>query len=116
MEISSTVGMMLLLGVISLSMMVITLPMIERRVKPNLWYGFRTRKTLNDERLWYDVNAYAGRRLFVVGMINTLALVAGFFVPALRDNVALYSLAFLLVCCIGMFWAISSSMGYMNSL
>ncbi len=39
----------------------ISIPLIQRRVKPNYWYGFRTRRTLSDPQIWYDVNAYAGQ-------------------------------------------------------
>jgi len=36
-------------------------PLALRRVRPNVVYGFRTRATLADERLWYEVNARYGR-------------------------------------------------------
>src|SRR5579884_1479506 len=47
----------------------ISMPLIRRQVKPNLWYGFRTRKTLSDERIWYAANEFSGRLLFVAGLL-----------------------------------------------
>jgi uncharacterized membrane protein len=54
----------------------IAVPLLQRRVKPNPWYGFRVPRTLNDEDRWYAVNAYAARFLFWGGMATAmLALV-----------------------------------------
>ena len=61
----------------------ISIPMIQRRVKPNYWYGFRTRRTLNDPAIWYDVNAYAGKRLLISGVITTIAAIMLYFVTGL---------------------------------
>lgn len=41
----------------------LALPLIRRQVKPNALYGFRARKTLSDERIWYEANAYAAKLL-----------------------------------------------------
>lgn len=47
----------------------VSVPLIQGRVKPNPWYGFRVRKTLNDPDIWYAVNAYFGRRFAVMGLL-----------------------------------------------
>jgi len=44
------------------------IPLMRRRVRPNIWYGVRTRDTLADERVWYEVNAMGGRDLVVLGV------------------------------------------------
>ena len=41
--------------------------MLLRKVKPNGWYGFRTRKTLSDPKVWYEVNAVVGGDLVLAG-------------------------------------------------
>lgn len=64
----------------------IALPLIERRIKPNPWYGFRVRATLENPELWYDVNAHMGRRLLISGLITTLAAVALFLIPNLSPD------------------------------
>jgi len=64
----------------------IALPLIERRIKPNPWYGFRVRATLDNPELWYDVNAHMGRRLLIGGFITTLATVGLFLIPDLGPD------------------------------
>jgi uncharacterized membrane protein len=63
-------------------MAALAIPMILQRVRPNMWYGFRTRKTLSDERIWYPANRYAGQALLIGGAVVALSglvlyLVAG---------------------------------------
>lgn len=70
-------------GVLSI---LIALPLINRRIKPNPWYGFRVRATLQDPELWYDVNAHLGQRLLISGLITTLAAVALFLIPNLSPD------------------------------
>ncbi len=73
----------------------ISIPLIQGRVKPNYWYGFRTKRTLNDPHIWYDVNAYAGKRLLISGVITTIAAIALYFIPDLTiDGYALGMLFF----------------------
>jgi len=55
-------GMITLL-LVSLVLMAIAVPLIQRKVPPNTVYGFRTRATLADETIWYDANAHFGRGL-----------------------------------------------------
>ncbi len=47
----------------------LAVPLVQGRVKPNPWYGFRVRKTLENPDTWYAVNAYFGRRFAVVGLL-----------------------------------------------
>ena len=61
----------------------ISIPLILQMIRPNPWYGFRVKKTLDDPAVWYPVNAYAGKRLLVVGIVSSLAAVLLFFVPGL---------------------------------
>lgn len=44
-------------------------PLLRRKVRPNLLYGFRTPATLRDEQLWYEVNAHAGGDLIGIGVV-----------------------------------------------
>jgi uncharacterized membrane protein len=47
----------------------LSIPLWMRRVPPNRFYGVRTRATLGDEALWYDVNARSGQDLLISGVI-----------------------------------------------
>lgn len=77
----------------------LSLPLILRKVKPNYIYGFRVLKTLNDPRLWYEVNAYAGVRLLVAGIATILVAIGFYLIPGISLDV--YALA-----CVGVFAAI----------
>lgn len=44
------------------------IPLYLRRVPPNPLYGVRLRAT-RDERIWYEINARAGRDLVVIGAV-----------------------------------------------
>jgi uncharacterized membrane protein len=50
------------------------IPLYRRRVPPNALYGVRLRSTLDDDELWYDVNARAGRDFIVIGTAFLVAL------------------------------------------
>ena len=45
------------------------IPLLQGQVSPNSWYGFRTRKTLSDEKIWYAVNRIAGKDMVLAGAI-----------------------------------------------
>ena len=65
---------------------VLSIPLILGRIGPNSWYGFRMKKTLSDPAIWYPANAYAGKLLFVVGLMGGLVAVVLYFVPNMDIN------------------------------
>jgi hypothetical protein len=68
----------------------LSIPLIQRRVKPNPWYGFRVRQTLENPDTWYAVNAHAGKRLLWVG-IGAIIIAGGLYlIPGL--DLGLYAL------------------------
>jgi hypothetical protein len=70
---------------------VISIPLILQKISPNPWYGFRVKRTLDDPAVWYAVNAYAAKRLLVVGLVSSVSAVLLFFVPGIDLNT--YALA-----------------------
>jgi uncharacterized membrane protein len=62
--------------ILSLLMVIISVPLMRRMVKPNYIYGFRVRQTLSDADTWYAVNAYGGRMLFGLGIAMALCTLA----------------------------------------
>jgi hypothetical protein len=48
-------------GIVFLSLVIVALsaPLILRLVPPNPFYGLRTSRSMADEGLWYQVNAFA---------------------------------------------------------
>lgn len=53
---------------------ILAIPLMLRKVPRNIVYGYRTRKTLSDEAVWYDANAHFGRGLFIASIISVIAV------------------------------------------
>ena len=71
------VGLPLVFVAVGIIFAALGVPLLRGRVRPNFWYGCRTRKTLSDEKVWYAVNRVTGRDLIVGGAcIFAAALVA----------------------------------------
>ena len=51
----------------------LAIPLRLNVVPPNHWYGFRTRLTLSDPKIWYPVNAFGGRWLIWIGVATLVA-------------------------------------------
>ena len=66
-----------------LLMAALAVPLMRRKVGPNSLYGFRVRRTLDDPRVWYDANAFAGRCFFRSGIGTALACLALYWTPAI---------------------------------
>jgi SdpI/YfhL protein family len=95
-------------------LMALSVPLVWRKVPPNGIYGFRVSKSLNNPQVWYEVNAYSGKRLFWTGLMTVIASVALYQVPGISiDSYALGVLAvFLVVITVGLL----QSMKYLRSL
>jgi len=54
---------------IGLIEIIVAIPMLKEKIKPNIWYGFKTTKTLSDPEIWYKANKYAARELIISGIL-----------------------------------------------
>jgi hypothetical protein len=67
---------LVIFGLTAVSLVTLGMPLMRRKVPPNGLYGFRTAATLQDESLWYEVNAKLGQDLIGIGLsLAVLALV-----------------------------------------
>ena len=105
---------LILYVVIGLLAVIIAVPLIKRKVKPNWIYGFRVPQTLSDPAVWYAVNAHFGRRLLVTGLATALAAALLFDVPSL--DVDSYAWALLAVFALFFSVGLVQSWRYMQSL
>ena len=48
-------------------LLVLGVPLVMGKVRPNAFYGFRTAATMRDERVWYEANAFGGMALIGCG-------------------------------------------------
>ena len=79
---SVPLGMKISLCVAPVIMILISIPLVLRKVKPNRWYGFRTPKTLSDETIWYKANRFSGFAFLINGIVLLLVvLMLGIFNP-----------------------------------
>jgi uncharacterized membrane protein len=62
----------LLFALVGLLFVGLSIPLIQQRVPPNRYYGFRTRKTLSDSKIWYEANRISGHDLLVAGALLTI--------------------------------------------
>jgi hypothetical protein len=104
-------GMYIISGSI---LMLLSIPMIYKKIKPNGLYGFRVKRTLENPEIWYAVNSYSGKWLFATGFIVILASIILNYVPGISLDT--YALSALAIFSIAFVIAIIASVRYMNSL
>jgi uncharacterized membrane protein len=76
----------------------VAIPLVARRIKPNLLYGLRVPATFADEWVWYEANAKSGRDIMLLGAAEIIMAVALYQMPGLTDTAyALGNAAFLLI-------------------
>lgn len=91
----------------------ISVPLVLRKIGPNPLYGFRLRRTREDPAVWYPVNAYAGKRLLVVGLVIGVCAILLFFVPGL--DLRVYALANMGIALTGLLIAAVQSFLYLRA-
>jgi hypothetical protein len=92
----------------------LSLPLLAGKVKPNGFYGFRVRQTLENPEVRYAANRYFAKRQLAVGLLEGAAAVGLYFWPGISLDA--YALA-----CLGVFVvlfgiAIVQGFRYMKSL
>ena len=68
----------------------LSIPLILGKIPPNGLYGFRVRKTMEHPEIWYPVNRYGGKWMFVSGLGIALAAVLLVLVPGLSVDAYAY--------------------------
>ena len=63
----------------------IALPLALRKFPRNRLYGVRSRRTLADDRVWYETNAYGGRCLIVASSVTLVIVLVLGLTPLPRD-------------------------------
>lgn len=77
----------------------LSVPLILGKIPPNGLYGFRVRSMIDDPKLWYKVNAYAGWRFLVVGLGTSAGAIILYYTTL--PDVERYALS-----CLGVFLAL----------
>jgi uncharacterized membrane protein len=90
----------------------ISVPLILYKIPPNSFFGFRNQSTRDNPRLWYKINAYAGKRLLVTGLGTAVGSNILYYLSASPEEYALS--------CLGVFlalflWTMITSFLYMRA-
>ncbi|MEP6754956.1 MAG: SdpI family protein [Chthonomonadales bacterium] len=114
-----TIGTLAALCFVGVGFMFILLsiPLIAGRVKPNGLYGYRTRKTLSSEPIWYEANRFMGRELIKAGrviVIGSACLAAANLI--MRENLATIMVLGMALTSFCVIAAIFRSMAYVTRL
>jgi uncharacterized membrane protein len=64
-----------------------SVPLIQKRVKMNHWYGVRIPASFASEEAWFDINRYGGRLLLAWGLAIAATAIGGAFLER-KDWVA----------------------------
>ncbi len=105
--------LLLVFLVLGLVTALISVPLIARRVEPNLIYGFRVRRTLENRALWLDVNEFFGWRLLVTSIVQILASFCLYVVPGI--SVEAYTLSVLVAFAVVFSLGMNQTMRFLNS-
>ncbi len=70
---------LLVVGVVGIGL---AIPMLLNKVPRNDLYGFRTKRTLSSDEIWYPANRFAAKALICWGMLTvSVAIPAFWFLP-----------------------------------
>ena len=64
-------------------LILLAIPLYLGKIKPNLWYGFRIRKTLKNPEIWYPVNKYGAGWMMVSGFVTVVCAIGFSLIPGI---------------------------------
>ena len=73
-------------------LLTVGLPLVLGVIPRNRLYGFRTKKTLLDDGIWYDVNRFAGVAIVIASLVYLVVASAWPYSRAAADNISIWSL------------------------
>jgi hypothetical protein len=95
-------------------LVILSIPLLQNKIKPNGLYGFRVKTTLDDPKMWYAVNNHFARRLLVIGLAIILSSILLYFVPGITLDQYAIGVLITLVLFFGV--GLIQSIRYMNRL
>ena len=107
-------GLMAFYVIFGLLLTVLAIPLWEERIGPNGLYGFRVRRTLENEEVWYAVNKYFAPWLAATGLLTAFAALSLYYLPGI--SLAVYPLGVLALFVIIFLLGVQTTLMYMRSL
>jgi uncharacterized membrane protein len=68
----------------------VAVPLVVGLIPRNRIYGFRTQKTLADDRAWYPVNRFAGVVIILASLVYAFVAIAWPYSKAASDNLKIW--------------------------
>lgn len=75
----------------------LAIPLIRKKIKINNWYGIRVPQTMDDEDVWYEVNALMGKYIFSWGIFISVLTLYFFLNPTDPEYLMIYILLVVLI-------------------
>lgn len=75
----------------------LAIPLMNRKVKMNSWYGIRVPDAMQNENIWYKVNAIMGRYLFAFGLLTSVVSLQFILYPLEYEYQMVYILLGILI-------------------
>lgn len=97
-----------------LVLVLLCIPLLQRKIKRNYWYGFRLPSVFRSEEVWLEVNRYGAKGLLATAVAFLIAAVGLYFVPGITLDV--YALLCALIFSIGITITILKTIRYDRSL
>lgn len=92
----------------------LSLPLLAGKIRPNPFYGFRARKTLENPVLWYSINKYFAKLQLLVALIIIITSFGFSNLPGISTDQ--YALSVLAVFIIAFFTAFMLGWQHMKNL
>src|SRR6476659_9971082 len=113
MDVGKTIVLLAFLAT-GLLLVALSIPLIRGRIRPNMWYGFRVKRTLEDPQVWYPANRYAAKWMLGVGLAHTIVAAALYAAPGL--DLVRYALTCAAVLLTGLTMGIVQSFRHLRTL
>ena len=75
----------------------LAVPLIRRKIKINNWYGIRLPQTMENEKVWYEVNSIMGKYLFGWGIFILCVIIYYVINPTNPEYLMVYVLLVILI-------------------
>ena len=93
----------------------VSIPLIFKRIKPNYFYGVRTKKTLENKEIWYKANKIFGILLYITAIIMIIgSMILYYFINII--NKIFFQYIYFIVFFIPIFLSILISYIYQSQL
>lgn len=107
----AVIGSLVVSGCITFSGLVgagLSIPLLLDKIPRNPLYGFRTKRTLSSDEIWYPANRFAAKGMFVWGLFNILVGLASFAFHPLTERqqmlLVLSPASIIVFCFVAMWW------------